>query len=35
VYVALGGLSPQATRLAKSRHIELLQGDTLVRLLRE
>jgi restriction system protein len=33
-YVALGELSPQATRLAKARQIEVIQGDTLVRLLR-
>lgn len=34
VYVALGELTPQATRLAKERGIEVLQGDALVRLLR-
>lgn len=34
VYVALGELSPQATRLAKARQIEVIQGDVLVRLLR-
>jgi restriction system protein len=35
VYVALGELTPQATRLAKSRQIEVVQGDALVRLLRK
>ncbi|HYD76020.1 restriction endonuclease [Ramlibacter sp.] len=34
VYVALGELSPQAARLAKSRQIEVLQGAKLARLLR-
>ena len=34
VLVALGELSPQATRLAKARQIEVLQGDALARLLR-
>ena len=34
VYVALRDLSPQAARLAKARHIEVLQGDALARLLR-
>lgn len=34
VYIALGELTPQASRLAKARGIEVLQADALVRLLR-
>lgn len=35
IYVALGELSPQATRLAKSRQIDVLQGAALAKLLRQ